>query len=101
MTSLVCRCVAAVLNAPVNTLRHRALRRDGWQARGVQIRVAYVRGDHEPYAQRVANALKFIAIHDPQRLERMQRDVAAILVWPLVFPGSVAQFYVEERVCGL
>lgn len=101
MSSLVRRLLASVLNAPIDALRRRALRSEGWSARGVEIRVAYVRGNRKPYAQHVANALGMIARHDPPRMARIQRDVAAILVWPFVSAGGVAEFHAAERVCAL
>jgi len=60
-----------------------------------------VREDHEPYAQRVANALALIGTHDPNRMRRIQRDLSAILVWPLVSPGAGAEYHPTERVCAL
>jgi hypothetical protein len=92
---------ARALYAPVNVLRRRALGTEGWASHDVQIRVAFVRVDHEKYAQKVANALGLIARHDPNRLARMKRDLAAILVWPFTALGTVAEFHPELGICAL
>jgi hypothetical protein len=79
-----------------------ALRRPGWRARGSEIRVALVpRAQRKECAQRVANALVLIARFDPPRSARIQRDLTAVLVWPLVIPGAHAQFLRRYAVCAL
>jgi hypothetical protein len=67
----------------------------------MQIRVAHVRGDHEPYARRAANALGAIAEYDPARFARIQRDIGTVLIWPYVIPGAVAQFHRRGAVCAI
>jgi hypothetical protein len=99
--SLLRKTFDLILGAPLYVLRWRALRTEGWRARGVEIRVAFVPGDHTPYAQRAANALGTIARNDPNRLARIQRDVAAVLIWPYVIPGGVAQFHRRDSVCAV
>jgi hypothetical protein len=99
--SLAQRVVGRVLRAPLDILLRRAMRTEGWTARDISIHVALVRGDQQAYAQRVANALEMIATYDPKRLARIQRDLSAILVWPMVTPGAVAQFYRDDRICAL
>ncbi|MDB4908079.1 MAG: hypothetical protein JWO05_2863 [Gemmatimonadetes bacterium] len=95
------RSLAAAADAAVGVLRRTLLRGDEWSAGAIPIRVAWVRGDHEPYAQRVANALAVIARHDPHRMTRLRRDVSAILVWPGLPPGVVGQFWTRDAVCAL
>jgi hypothetical protein len=67
----------------------------------VQIRVAFVRVDHETYAQKVANALGLIARHDPNRLARIKRDLGAVLVWPFTAAGTIAEFHSDLGICAL
>lgn len=89
------------LNAPLNVLRRHALGTEGWASHDVQIRVAFVRVDHETYARKVANALGLIARHDPNRLARIKRDLGAVLVWPFTAAGTVAEFHPDMGICAL
>jgi hypothetical protein len=70
--------------------------------RGIPVRLwAIPRRDRASIIETVRNALRLIAAFDPHRYTRIQRDLASVVISPIVPPGTAGVYLDTHRVCGI